>query len=211
MGWVIAIGLALAVLAALLVARLPRMAWEVSAAALLFGLAGYAWQGHPDYAGVPRTGGENKAPFDEKLAEQRRSLGERYGKAGQWLVMSDAYGRRGHTQEAANVLVAGLRATPDDASLWLGLGNALVAHGDGVLSPSADYAYRRALALDPEGPAPRFFYGLAAARAGELPKARALWVSLADSVPQDTPLRAELNANIARIDQMLSRSSTATR
>lgn len=209
MGWVIAIGLSLAIMAALLIARLPRLAWELTGAALLFGLAGYAWQGNPDLPGVSRTGGERSAPFDEKLAEQRRSLAERYGPASQWLVMSDAYGRRGHSQEAANVLVAGLRATPDDANLWLGLGNALVAHGDGVLSPSADFAYRRAMALDPDGPAPRFFYGLAAARAQEPAKARELWTSLAGSLPPDAPLRAELTANIARLDEMLARSSTA--
>lgn len=209
MGWVIAIGLVLAVVAALLLARVPRMAWEVIAAALLFGLAGYAWQGNPELPGVPRSGVETNAPFDEKLAEQRRSLGERYGPAGQWLVMSDAYGRRGHRQEAANVLVAGLRATPDDANLWVGLGNALVAHGDGVLSPSADFAYRRAMALDPAGPAPRFFYGLSAARAGELRKARELWVSLADSLPPNAPLRTELRASVARIDRMQSPSTAA--
>jgi cytochrome c-type biogenesis protein CcmH len=142
MGWVIAITLALLLLVAmLLVGRLPRTAWEITAAALLLGLAGYAWQGNPSLPGSPRVAEKAAVPFDEAKAEQRRGLADRYGPAAQWMVLSDGYGRRGQTKEAANVLLSGLKVTPGDANLWLGLGNALVAHGGGMLSPGADYAY----------------------------------------------------------------------
>jgi cytochrome c-type biogenesis protein CcmH/NrfG len=209
MGWVIAAGLAILALGALIfVGRLPRHAYEIAAAALLLGLAGYAWQGRPGLAGSPRQSAENGgAPFDEKLAEQRRGLAERYGKAGQWLMLSDGLGRQGKTKEAANVLLSGLRETPDDPNLWLGFGNALVAHAGGVLSPAADFAYRRAMAIDPDGPAPRYFYGLALARAGQLKEARALWAPLAASAPEGSEVRKELELNIARIDAMLGSES----
>ncbi|MDO7835248.1 tetratricopeptide repeat protein [Sphingobium sp. HBC34] len=205
-GWIIAIGLAmLAFVALLLVGRIPRSTREVSAAALLLGLAGYAWQGHPGQAGAPRLAAQDKGgTFDEKLAEQRRGLAERYGPAAQWLILSDGLARQGKTKEAANVLLSGLRDSPDDANLWLGLGNALVSHSDGVISPGADFAYRRALAIDPTGPAPRYFYGLALARAGQLQAARALWAPLAASAPQGSQVKAELEASIARIDAMLA-------
>lgn len=208
-GWIIAAALAIVALGGLIViGRIPRAAWEITAAALLLGLAGYAWQGRPGLAGAPKQAGENAgAAFDEKLAEQRRGLAERYGKAGQWLMLSDSYGRRGKTKEAANVLLSGLRETPDDPNLWLGFGNALMAHADGVLSPAADYAYRRAMAIDPEGPAPRYFYGLALARAGQLKEARALWAPLAARAPEDSEIRKELELNIARIDAMLGSES----
>lgn len=210
-GWFIAFGLAAAgFLALLLIGRIPRSTREITAAALLLGLAGYAWQGHPGLAGAPRTIKDRPdVPFDEKLAEQRRGLAERYGPAGQWLVMSDGLGRQGKTKEAANVLLSGLRQTPDDANLWLGLGNALVAHAGGVVSPGADFAFRRALALDPEGPAPRYFYGLALARGGQLQAARDLWAPLAASAPAGSPVKAELDANIARIDAMLAGGNAA--
>ena len=209
MGWVIAAGLAILALGALIfVGRLPRHAYEIAAAALLLGLAGYAWQGRPGLAGSPRQSAENGgAPFDEKLAEQRRGLAERYGKAGQWLMLSDGLGRQGKTKEAANVLLSGLRETPDDPNLWLGFGNALVAHAGGVLSPAADFAYRRAMAIDPDGPAPRYFYGLALARTGQLKEARALWAPLAASAPEGSEVRKELELNIARIDAMLGSES----
>ena len=205
-GWIIAFSLAAVVFVAmLLIGGIPRATREISAAALLLGLAGYAWQGHPGLAGVPRASRETAGEkFDEKLAEQRRGLAERYGPAGQWLMMSDGLGRQGKTKEAANILLSGLRATPDDANLWLGMGNALIAHADGVVSPGADFAYRRALALDPEGPAPRYFYGLALARNGQLQAARDLWAPLAASAPDGSQVKAELVANIARIDALMA-------
>lgn len=204
-GWFLAFGLAaLAFIAMLLVGRIPRSAREITAAALLLGLAGYAWQGNPGLAGAPRTVKQIDVSFDEKLAEQRRGLAERYGPAGQWLVMSDGLGRQGKTKESANILLAGLRQTPNDPNLWLGLGNALVAHADGVVSPGADFAYRRALALDPDGLAPRYFYGLALARNGQLQAARDLWAPLAAATPPGSAIRTELDANIARIDSLLS-------
>lgn len=209
-GWIIAAGASILVMAGLIFAgRLPRPAWEITAAALLLGLAGYAWQGRPDLPSAPRQSAENGgAPFDEKLAEQRRGLAERYGKAGQWLMLSDGLGRQGKTKEAANVLLSGLRDTPDDPNLWLGFGNALVSHAGGVLSPAADFAYRRAMAIDPEGPAPRYFYGLALARGGQLKEARALWAPLAASAPAGSGIRKELELNIARIDAMLEAGGT---
>lgn len=208
-GWVIAFGLAVPLMVALvLVGRIPRAAWEITGAALLLGLAGYAWQGHPGLPGAPRSADRaGGAGFDEALAEQRRGMAERYGKAGQWLMLSDGLGRQGKTKEAANVLVSGLRQEPDDPNLWLGLGNALVAHAGGVVSPGADFAYRRAMAIDPDAPAPRYFYGLSLARAGQLQEARDLWAPLAASAPAGSKVKAELDLNIARIDAMLSSGS----
>jgi len=211
-GWLLAAGLALVVFVALLfIGRIPRVARELTAAALLLGMAGYAWQGNPGLAGSPRAVRDTGGRFDEKLAEQRRGLAERYGPAAQWLVMSDAFGRMGKTEESANVLLSGLRQSPDDANLWLGLGNALIAHGGGVLSPGADYAFRRALQLEPQAPAPRFFYGIALANAGQLQKARDLWAPLAERAPEGSQVKAELEANIARIDAMLANGAPTSR
>ena len=205
-GWIIAFALAgLTLGGLLLVGRIPRSAREVSAAALLLGLAGYAWQGNPGLAGAPRkAAAATGQDFDEELAEKRRGLAERFGPAAQWMMLSDGLARQGKTKEAANVLLSALRDRPDDANLWLGLGNALVAHGDGMLSPGAQFAYRRALAIDPDGPAPRYFYGLALSQAGQLQAARDLWAPLAARAPADSDVRKELEANIARIDAMLA-------
>jgi len=52
MGWVIAFVLAAATFAGLYFSgRCSRLALEISLAALVLGLTGYAWQGSPDMAG----------------------------------------------------------------------------------------------------------------------------------------------------------------
>ena len=166
-GWFLAFGLAaLTFLAMLLLGRIPRSAREISAAALLLGLAGYAWQGNPGLAGAPRSTKPVEGQFDEKLAEERRNLGERFGPTGQWLILSDGLGRQ-------------------------------------------DFAFRRAMALDAEGLAPRYFYGLALARNNQLQAARAIWAPLAESAPEDSRMKTELQANIARIDALLAQDGTA--
>src|SRR3546814_8001431 len=97
------------------------------------------------------------------LAKLRKNMGERFSQAGQWLVLSDAFNRQGKHEDAANVLRVGLRQYPKDANLWLGLGNALMVHGKGILSPAAEFSFRKAIRLAPEQPAPAYFYGLALA------------------------------------------------
>ncbi|GLV21091.1 hypothetical protein TomMM35A_09500 [Sphingobium sp. TomMM35A] len=206
-GWLIAAAFAFCLMALLIaVGRIPRMSWELTAAAVLLGLAGYAWQGSPGLPGRPKmaSASTDRGKFDEQLAERRRGMAERYGKAGQWLMLSDGLGRQGKTKEAANVLLAGLKQTPDDPNLWLGLGNALIAHAGGVVSPSADFAYRRAMTLDPDAPAPPYFYGLALVRAGQLQAAKELWAPLAARAPEGSEIKAELELSIARIDAMLA-------
>lgn len=206
-GWLIAAAFAFCLMTLLIaVGRIPRMSWELTAAAVLLGLAGYAWQGSPGLPGQPKmaSASTDMGKFDEQLAERRRGMAERYGKAGQWLMLSDGLGRQGKTKEAANVLLAGLKQTPDDPNLWLGLGNALIAHAGGVVSPSADFAYRRAMTLDPDAPAPPYFYGLALVRAGQLQAAKELWAPLAARAPEGSEIKAELELSIARIDAMLA-------
>lgn len=200
-----AIGLALAT-------RVGRVGWEPIAAALLVGIAGYAWQGRPALAGHPVSPTDARVvKFDEGMAERRRAMGERVSPAGRWLVMSDGLARAGKTEDAANILVAAVRNEPKDANLWVGLGNALVLHGEGVLSPSAEYAFQQALRLDPAAPSPRFFYGLALAQSGKLEPARDMWARLAASLPEGTPFRGELERNIASIDALLARQGGGTR
>lgn len=202
MGWAIAFGLgALVALAVIALGRLPRASWELVSAALLFGIAGYAWQGRAELPGAPRSAAAQASAFDEQLAEQRRSLGERYGPAGKWLVMSDGLGRAGKTQDAANILQSGLRESPADPNLWVGMGNALVAHAQGVLSPAAEYSYQQAMRLAPQDVSAPYFYGLALANSGQLDGAAKLWGELAARLPEKSELREDLAIKLGLIER----------
>ena len=207
MSWIaIVIMLALVVLCLVLIGGLPRRLWELTGAALLFGLAGYAWQGSPHLAGEPRTARRSSTAMDEEVIKLRRSFGE-YGQAAQWLTISDGLARQGRSKDAANVLVSGLRASPDDPQLWVGLGNALVAHGGGLLSPSAEYSYQHAMRLAPQSSAAPYFYGLALAQSGQYAQAQEIWAELSRRLPDEVPLQELLKANLDRLKRILAAQS----
>lgn len=208
MSWAfIALLLIVIVTGLVLLGRLPRGLWGLVGAALLFGLAGYAWQGRPGLRGEPRNAASTTPRFDEDLAKLRNSFGGAYGPTGQWLTLSDGLARQGKTKEAANVLGAALKSAPDDATLWVGMGNALLTHGDGLLSPAADYSYRQAMRVAPQASAGPFFYGLALASSGQFMAARKVWADLLARMPEKAPLHAQLRQDIGRLDALIERQA----
>ncbi|MBU0556987.1 MAG: cytochrome C biosynthesis protein [Alphaproteobacteria bacterium] len=205
-GLLIAAAIALVIGAGVMLgARLSVRHAAPVATALLLGLAGYAWQGSPGLAGKPVEAGKARVEFDEALAKKRSEIGERLTGATKWLVVSDGLARQGNTADAANVLLSGLREYPEDPNIWVGLGNALMAHGNGVLSPAADYAFKQALRFEPEGVSPNYFYGLALAESGEFERSRDIWLKLAARLPEDFELRAELIRNVALLNALIER------
>ena len=205
-GLLIAAAIALVIGAGVMLgARLSVRHAAPVATALLLGLAGYAWQGSPGLAGKPVEAGKARVEFDEALDKKRSEIGERLTGATKWLVVSDGLARQGNTADAANVLLSGLREYPEDPNIWVGLGNALMAHGNGVLSPAADYAFKQALRFEPEGVSPNYFYGLALAESGEFERSRDIWLKLAARLPEDFELRDELIRNVALLNALIER------
>ena len=158
----------------------------LAAAAIAFGCAGYAWQGRPDLAGVPRSAGERGPPMS--LAGARVTLMGQFDRSDSWLIMSDNFAARGNSMNAVGILRSAVREHPRDYKLWVGLGNALVDHGRG-LNPAARLAYRNAAALAPAHPAPPFFLGLAEARSGNADDAVRLWRGILAKAPANASWR----------------------
>ena len=197
MGWFILLLIGAASLGALWLLRVRGPMLTASAAALLLGASGYALQGRPGLSGVPASGERQVA--NVPLAEARHAFFERFSGGEGWLVMAEALERRGRTGDSAALLQNAVRTRPGDAQLWIGLGNALVAHSDG-LTPPAELAFRRAAALNPAHPAPIFFYGLARARSGDPASAVAIWRNLLKDAPADAGWRPLVEAGIAALD-----------
>jgi cytochrome c-type biogenesis protein CcmH len=175
-GWIMML-----LLAALVVLGLWRWvrrdmgALQFLAATLLLALAGYAWQGRPGLAGAPKAQAQQAPRPKSDFAQLRRPLlGETDG-ASQWLTMADPFLESGNTAQAVKLIRDRLDTTPNDMDLWLGLADALIQHGGGMLNPAAEMAFNRAAQLGPQHPAPRFFYGLALARMGQLDQAERFW------------------------------------
>jgi cytochrome c-type biogenesis protein CcmH/NrfG len=201
MGWLFISLLALALLVALWrVGRLDRSGVQFVAAALLLALAGYAWQGHPDLAGVPRRPAEHKAVAASDFSKMRRDLLGQFDTADRWLTLAEAYGREGDTQGQAEIIESALRQHPRDPDLWVGLGTTLVQHSRGLMTPAAQLAFDRAAAIAPNHPAPRFFYGLALLQGGKVDQAEKVWRDLLASAPPTALWRGAIEQQLAMVE-----------
>lgn len=184
--------------------KLPRTGWEITAAALLFGISGYALQGHPGQAGAPQAPVESARLADQTLIKERQQMGAGFGQGQSWLILADALTRQGQFGAAADVLRSAIAKSPQDADLWVALGNALVGHTNGVITPAAQFAFQKAATIAPDHPGPPFFMGFALAQTGRLAEARTLWAELLARSPADAPYRADLQERLQRLDSMIA-------
>jgi cytochrome c-type biogenesis protein CcmH len=206
-GWLAVGALALAAFAvAVLVLRLPREGFTLFGAALVFGLAGYAWQGSPGQVSAPKIAPATASTQGEAMVEGRTGLFDRTTPPPDYLLTSDAFARRGQFADAAALLRRGLEGNPRDLESWLALGMALVGHADGVVTPAAVQAFSRAKAIDPAHPGAEYFLGYAYLQSGEFRAARTIWAGLVANSPPEAPWRDGLEAEIARLDDMIARA-----
>lgn len=179
--------------------HMPRATLELLGAALLFGVAGYAWQGRPALPGKPTQAPADARQPDSAFATERTKLMERFGGAAQVLDAADAMHRQGWNRYAIALIKGALEKNPRSADLWVGLGNAMVIHGGGMMSPAAQLAFDRAAQINPAHPGPPFFMGMAYAQAGQIDRAEEIWRGLLARAPADAPWRADLEKRVAEL------------
>lgn len=211
MTWVIAFILALsAFIFAAFVLKAPRRGWEVIGAALFLGIAGYGWQASPGLAGAPKPAAQKLLSDPARIVEARGDLSKRgIPPNNQWVVIADGMARNGQFANAAQVLLGAVEDDPGNAEAWLAMGNALVAHADGLLTPASLYAYRKAEQAAPDDPGPPFFLGMALAQSGRFDEAKALWTQLMDRTAQDAPWRKDLEGRLLQLDQLIEARARA--
>jgi len=179
MGWLGVLVLALVIFAGMWrYVSADRAAMQFLAAALLLALAGYAWQGRPGFAGVSKAAPERQEIPRDAFNSSREDMLGRFDRAWAWLNLAESYQRRGDTQGGAQILQSAVRQEPRNVELWVGLGNALVVHGDGMMNPAAQLAFGQAERLAPGHPGPRYFYGLALGQGGNFAEAERIWQEL---------------------------------
>jgi Flp pilus assembly protein TadD len=203
MGWLILVALGALAMGLAVLLGLPRRLWSLAGAALMLAGAGYAWQGRPTLAAAAPAPAAVRATDTDGLATLREQMWGRFTADGDYLVAADALARSGAHRAAALVALRGIRKIPDSALLWTGLGTAL-AENDRTLSPPARFAFQHARRLAPQHPAPPFFAGLAAVRAGELEEARRQWRVALALTPPRAPYRGEIAGRLALLDQLLA-------
>ncbi len=205
MSWLPIIALALAAfLVAAFVFKLPKEGWALFGAALLFGLAGYALQGNPGYAGAPKDPAPEVSEANFAMVEARREFFDPESVPSRFVTVSDAFVRKGQYGDAANMLGNAVEENPDDVEAWVALGNSLIEHADGSLTPAALYAYSRAERIAPDNPAAPYFLGIGYLRNGRPAEARAIWARLLERAPEDAIWGPQLAERLARLDALIA-------
>lgn len=204
MSWILAIGLALAAMAAgALLFRLRQDALTTMATAMLLGLAGYALQAKPALPAAPKQAQVLDRSDGENLVVARKSFGGK-DPPGRFQIIADGLTRQGQFGNAAGILRGAVRDDPRDAEAWLAMANALVAHAEGNPTPASDYAYARSESADPDYAAPPFFMGVMKVRDGDLRAAHALWQKSLERTPPEAPWRPELMRRVATIEAVMA-------
>lgn len=211
MTWAMVVALALGTFFVLaFVLKVPRRGWEALGSALLLGIAGFALQARPNQPGAPKLPATAEIKGGAELVVARQALAaDPSAPPTSWITIADAFARNGQYSDAASVLLGAVEKDPNNADAWLAMGNALIAHADGQITPAALQAYSRAARADPAHPGPAFFLGLALAQNGRLEEARGLWADLLARSPLDAPWRGDLAERLARLDAFMAAQGQA--
>jgi cytochrome c-type biogenesis protein CcmH len=81
--------------------------------------------------------------------------------------------------------------------IYAGFGEMQVLSAGGIVLPAAITAFNKALKVDPNNVAARYYIALADAQAGEAHKAVDAWIALAASIPEDSSMRDEIARHVA--------------
>lgn len=189
--------------------RLSTGAVFLVGAALSLGLVGYALQGSPALPASPAVKSPEAIAASNPSADPSNAFLGQFGGEAEALKQADAYFRINRPDLAARVIKLAIAGNRNSPALWTGLGNALVAHGQGFLSPSAEFAYKRAMRIAPGFPGSLYFYAVALTENGRIDEARPLFKQLLAAIPPDVPVRKQLISDMLRLG-VLKPDETAT-
>jgi cytochrome c-type biogenesis protein CcmH len=162
-------------------------------------IALYLTVGSPTLPGQPLTsrGPAERQTIAQMVAQVESHLAKNPSEGRGWEVVAPIYLRMGRLEDAVKARRHALELSGPTAERHAGLGEALTAAANGIVTAEAVAAFKQALALDADHIKARFFLGLAAEQDGRVNEAIATWRALIESAPPDAPwaefIRAELN------------------
>jgi cytochrome c-type biogenesis protein CcmH len=116
-----------------------------------------------------------------------------------WEVVAPIYLRMGRYEDAVKARRMALERNGPTAERHAGLGEALTAAANGIVTAEALAAFKAAVALDADHVMARFFLGLAAEQDGRVTDAVAIWRALLDGAPADSRLAQFIRGELIRV------------
>jgi cytochrome c-type biogenesis protein CcmH len=191
------------------VGRRDSQRWRV-ASALVLGLAIpgltfalYGWLGTPELPSQPlverphdgpsMAGGSTQAPdLEAAVVKLVARLEEEPGNLSGWVLLARSYQEMERYAAAAQAYRRAVELADDDPDLVAGLAVNLMFAAEGVVTPTAQEAFQKTLALDPGHPGARYYLGVAYMQGGRTQAAFDMWLALAADTPVDAPWYTQL-------------------
>jgi cytochrome c-type biogenesis protein CcmH len=161
----------------------------------------YLAVGSPMLPGQPLASREpvERQSIAQMVAQVEAHLAKNPNEGRGWEVIAPIYLRMGRLDDAVKARRLALELNGATAERQAGLGEALTAAANGIVTAEALAAFKAALALDAEHVKARFFLGLAAEQDGRVSEAVATWRALLDGAPPDAPWTEFVRTELMRV------------
>jgi cytochrome c-type biogenesis protein CcmH len=161
----------------------------------------YLMVGSPMLPGQPLTsrGPAERQTIAQMVAQVESHLAKNPNEGRGWEVVAPIYLRMGRFEDAVKARRQSLALNGATADRYAGLGEALTAAANGVVTAEALAAFKQAIALDADDVKARFFLGLAAEQDGRVDEAVAAWRALIERAPPDAPWTEFVLAELKRV------------
>jgi cytochrome c-type biogenesis protein CcmH len=172
-------------------------------AVLILPLGLYLALGSPDIPGQPAfartTAPQNGQSIEALVSQVEAHLAKSPDDGAGWEVIAPVYSRLGRFDDAAAAWRKSIAINGENAARDAGLGEALVAAANGVVTDDAKQSFTKAVANDPKDPKARYFLGLADEQDGNREAAAARWRAMLQDAPPDAPWIGFVKVALGRV------------
>lgn len=145
-----------------------------------------------------------KSPIDELVGRAEAHLKANPDDGQGWEVLAPVYVRIGRPADAALAYGRAIQLLGSTATREAGLGEALATASGGLVTPQAQEAFSRALALDPANEKARFFAALGVAQGGDFETASEAWRALLPDLQKESPWREPTELALAEAAERMN-------
>ena len=178
---------------------------------LLFAFGYYMSMGSPEIPGIAFADRAAERQEAAQIADLSSQLYDRLvsdpagGPSEGWMLLGKTYSRMGRFAEAADAFGIASERPEASSAVFSMLAEALIYAEQGVVTPPAEAAIDRAVALDPNNPASVFYKAVALSQTGEAAEAHDLLVARLNAADGFYPWMESLVAEANRIGTKIGR------
>jgi cytochrome c-type biogenesis protein CcmH len=132
------------------------------------------------------------------IAKVERHLAQDPNDGAGWEVVAPVYLRSMRVADAQNAYRNAIRLLGPSSERLSGLGEALMAANDGIVTNEAREAFEQAVKLEADNTRARFYVGIGLEQAGQRDEAKAAFEEIARLSPPDAPWMDLVNEHIAK-------------